>query len=271
MSTGYICVFTLPEQPDFVTLFGTEYCPEFAVRTLNQKLAATFQLNFSTLVQDPVKVLHELRLKLRQSQTQELYGKVTYKVSVDDIYSLLQEETDQLIVDHSMEPDFFQETLLDDAFNEQPKPRGQQKISQAAAAMCEANLSLLGRQGHCLSLKRLADIYRTNHSNSLKFKTYWREYLAMSLKKTEFYGHKPKSLGCTRADLAREVVEYLWLVFKENWFDAADIRYIKSFLQNADQYVRQDFIYELGNNQNMIAVKKHFVTVPAAVSASVAA
>lgn len=266
MSTGYICLLTLPQHTGSVTLFATEYYPEYALSLLNKKLDAKFHLRFSMLVEEPILKGRLLRDKLNSYPQGQAHHKILYQLPEESVYAILQDDSFGVIHHHQIKPDFFKEQILLESLRTTAKPKRKSKDKEEAVASYESRLALLGRQGCPQAIKELALIYVTREINSLKFKTYWREYLSLSLQKNEYYNRKPNSLGCPRAAFAGDIVEYFWQLTRQGWIDTADIRFVKSLLKSTDRFTTKSFLDILGNNLELGEVKKQFGVTKKAVA-----
>lgn len=258
MSTGYICILSCEKEPDSIALYCTEYRPESAIKRLNTKLSSTFYIEFIVLVNDPAVILHEIRHKLDNVEHHLLDQKLVYGLTVEEASDVLRNITGQEGQDILAKPDFFQETILCESLQSIPVPSSHSRVSKQMIRSCEESLVGIGRQGCPTALKTVAEVYEKNEKNSLKFKTYWREYLELSLKKCEFYGCRPASLGCTRSDVARDSVQYLWMLTKNDWLELSDVRFIKSFLLSGDKLILREFLDILRNEWGMDKVRAQF-------------
>lgn len=258
MSTGYICVLSCLKEPEFVALYSTEYRPQSALKRLNSKLNASFELEHIVLVYDPCSVIQQAQHELEHLDHHVLDSRLVYGLSIDEATEIIQAITGEEGQNAHANPDFFQETVLCESLQRVAIPRGDAKVSRMSLAACEGSLAGIGRRGCPYALKQLAQVCEKNGRDNLKFKTYWREYLEMSLQKCEFYDCRPATLGCTRNELAREMVQYLWLLVKNKWLERSDIRFIKSFLLVADKHVLRAFLDILNTEWGMEQVKKDF-------------
>lgn len=258
MSTGYICVLSCPKEPGSIALYSTEYRPQSAIKRLNNKLDATFELEYIVLVRNPSAVIKKVQQELDSVEHHVLDRKLVYGLSVDEATEIIQDITGEEGQDTHANPDFFQETILCESLQSVPIPQGNVRVSKINLASCEGSLVGIGRQGCPFALKQLAEVCEKNAKNSLKFRTYWREYLEMSLKKCEFYDCRPETLGCTRSEVARDTVHYLWVLVKHKWLENSDIRFTKSFLLAADKHVLREFIDILNNEWGMDQLREDF-------------
>ncbi len=258
MSTGYICILSCRKAPGSIALHSTEYRPQSAIRRLNNKLDSSFELEYVVLVRNPTLVIHQIKHKLSNVECHVLDRKLVYVLSVNEATEVIQRITGEEGLNTHSKPDFFQETILCESLQRVTIPNINAKVPKIELTDYEGCLAEIGRQGCPQALKQLADVCEKNAKNSLKFRTYWREYIEISLKKCEFYNCQPATLGCIRTNVAREAVHYLWVLVKNKWLEGSDIRFTKSFLLAADKHVLKEFIDILNNEWGMDQVREDF-------------
>lgn len=258
MSTGYICVLSCPKEPESIALYSTEYRPQSALKRLNNKLGASFELEHIILVKEPRSIIKQIKHELEHVEHHVLDNKLVYGLTVEEATVIIQRITGEEGLDTHTYPDFFQETVLCESVQSVPIPNGNTRVSKMNLAACEGSLAGIGRQGCPFALKQLALVCEKNGRDSLKFRTYWREYLEMSLRKCEFYDCRPATLGCNRSEVARDTVQYLWVLVKNKWLERSDVRFTKSFLLAADKHVLREFLDILNTEWGMEQVREDF-------------
>lgn len=243
MAVGYIYILSNKSMPGLVKIGRTDRQPEDRARELSTTGVPTpFRIEYSIFVQDSVASeanVHKILEKrgCRRSQMREFF-----ELSVQEAIELVKVVAGDPTADNS-NPDFSLSPFLHEAFSSVALPGYDEAIPESRVSQLEERLSSIGRRGYPYALKCAAELFERNFISSLKFRTYWQEYLELSKLELHFLASAPTSNGLgSRQSLGKDVAEYLDLLARNGWITKADFDFAQQFLLSGNRYIYEGYI-----------------------------
>ena len=242
MPHGYIYVLTNPAMPGVVKIGRTDRDPRDRARELRTTgVPSPFEVAHSCLVDDSVSFEAQIHHLLAASGARPLRDREFFAISVDQAVELIQTLAGESA---PSSVDFSRRGELSELAAAVKVPLGNEAIGESEANMVSGQLARIGRKGCPWALQQAAFIFEVNYPSAIKFREPWQEFV--ELKRIEAERHPIPSGGQTlRAELGRDVAEYLYRLNRLRWLVASDYEYVGKFLVSGDRFIYDGFINEV--------------------------